>query len=215
MREASFLYAELVQVCTAGQAVWEGSQRSSCSLLAGRLCFFSALACSPALPNQPNWCLADSPCPTAPHLLLPTRWAPPCASSTAAAAWPWTTTARSQTPMPPCLTRSSTMLTTVSLAGGWGMPARRRVREHALETAGHRLWSAGGAATVPPVANLLTALAMHPYPRHAAPPLAFTVVSAVQEVCIQRGIPAPTIITESGRALASHASVLVFDVLNT
>ncbi|PRW33729.1 arginine decarboxylase [Chlorella sorokiniana] len=41
------------------------------------------------------------------------------------------------------------------------------------------------------------------------------VVSAVQEVCIQRSIPPPTIITESGRALASHASVLVFDVLNT
>ncbi|KAI7844481.1 hypothetical protein COHA_001941 [Chlorella ohadii] len=41
------------------------------------------------------------------------------------------------------------------------------------------------------------------------------VVSAVQEVCIQRGIAPPTIITESGRALASHASVLVFDVLTT
>lgn len=40
-------------------------------------------------------------------------------------------------------------------------------------------------------------------------------VSAVQEVCIQRGIAPPTIITESGRALASHASVLVFDVLTT
>jgi arginine decarboxylase len=41
------------------------------------------------------------------------------------------------------------------------------------------------------------------------------VVSAVQEVCIQRGIQPPTIITESGRALASHHSVLVFDVLTT
>ncbi|KAI3425248.1 hypothetical protein D9Q98_009016 [Chlorella vulgaris] len=39
------------------------------------------------------------------------------------------------------------------------------------------------------------------------------VVSAVQEMCIQRGIAPPTIITESGRALASHHSVLVFDVL--
>ncbi|KAL4430340.1 hypothetical protein ABPG77_002146 [Micractinium sp. CCAP 211/92] len=41
------------------------------------------------------------------------------------------------------------------------------------------------------------------------------VVSAVQEVCIQRSIAPPTIITESGRALASHHSVLVFDVLTT
>lgn len=40
-------------------------------------------------------------------------------------------------------------------------------------------------------------------------------VSAVQEVCIQRSIAPPTIITESGRALASHHSVLVFDVLTT
>ncbi|KAI8463251.1 MAG: arginine decarboxylase [Monoraphidium minutum] len=37
------------------------------------------------------------------------------------------------------------------------------------------------------------------------------VVSAMQEVCIQRGIAPPTIISESGRALASHHSVLVFD----
>lgn len=35
----------------------------------------------------------------------------------------------------------------------------------------------------------------------------------LQEVCIQRGIEAPTIMSESGRALASHHSVLVFDVL--
>ncbi|GAB4817650.1 hypothetical protein N2152v2_004696 [Parachlorella kessleri] len=39
------------------------------------------------------------------------------------------------------------------------------------------------------------------------------VVSAMQEVCIQRDIPAPTILSESGRALASHHAVLVFDVL--
>lgn len=54
----------------------------------------------------------------------------------------------------------------------------------------------------------------NPNPTHAraCPP---AVVSAVQEVCIQRGIQPPTIITESGRALASHHSVLVFDVLTT
>lgn len=34
-------------------------------------------------------------------------------------------------------------------------------------------------------------------------------------MCIQRSIPPPTIVTESGRALASHHSVLVFDVLTT
>ena len=51
-------------------------------------------------------------------------------------------------------------------------------------------------------------------PPPSAPALP-AVVSAVQEVCIQRGIPPPTIVTESGRALASHHSVLVFDVLTT
>lgn len=51
-------------------------------------------------------------------------------------------------------------------------------------------------------------------PLPGRPPRA-AVVSAVQEVCIQRSIAPPTIITESGRALASHHSVLVFDVLTT
>lgn len=51
--------------------------------------------------------------------------------------------------------------------------------------------------------------------RRSCPLPAPAVVSAVQEVCIQRGIPPPTIMTESGRALASHHSVLVFDVLTT
>jgi len=41
------------------------------------------------------------------------------------------------------------------------------------------------------------------------------VVLAWQEVGCQAGSAPPTIITESGRALASHASVLVFDVLTT
>lgn len=36
----------------------------------------------------------------------------------------------------------------------------------------------------------------------------------MQEVCVQRGIPPPVIISESGRALASHHTVLVFDVLS-
>ena len=39
-------------------------------------------------------------------------------------------------------------------------------------------------------------------------------MSALQEVCIERGIHPPTIISESGRALASHHAVLVFDVLS-
>ena len=42
---------------------------------------------------------------------------------------------------------------------------------------------------------------------------AFDVVSAIQEACDDRGVPHPVIVTESGRALTSHASVLVFDVL--
>ena len=33
-------------------------------------------------------------------------------------------------------------------------------------------------------------------------------------MCVQRGIEPPTIISESGRALASHHTVLVFDVLS-
>lgn len=32
--------------------------------------------------------------------------------------------------------------------------------------------------------------------------------------CLLKGVEEPVIISESGRALASHASVLVFDVLN-
>lgn len=35
----------------------------------------------------------------------------------------------------------------------------------------------------------------------------------MQEVCSQRGIPVPTIMSESGRALGSHHAVMVFDVL--
>lgn len=41
------------------------------------------------------------------------------------------------------------------------------------------------------------------------------VVSAVQEACDAAQIPCPTLISESGRAIASHQSVLIFDVLAT
>ncbi|NER80519.1 MAG: biosynthetic arginine decarboxylase [Leptolyngbya sp. SIO1D8] len=41
------------------------------------------------------------------------------------------------------------------------------------------------------------------------------VVAEVKEACAGRSIPVPTLISESGRALASHQSVLVFDVLGT
>ena len=42
---------------------------------------------------------------------------------------------------------------------------------------------------------------------------AYDVVAAIQEACDMRGIPHPDIVTESGRALVAHASVLIFDVL--
>jgi len=41
------------------------------------------------------------------------------------------------------------------------------------------------------------------------------VVSQVAETCNARGVPHPDIITESGRALVAHHSVLVYDVLGT
>jgi arginine decarboxylase len=41
------------------------------------------------------------------------------------------------------------------------------------------------------------------------------IVASLRDVCIERGIAVPpAIISESGRALVSHHSVLVFDVLN-
>jgi arginine decarboxylase len=39
------------------------------------------------------------------------------------------------------------------------------------------------------------------------------VVASVQEACDEAGLPHPDIISESGRALAAHHSVLIFDVL--
>jgi arginine decarboxylase len=41
----------------------------------------------------------------------------------------------------------------------------------------------------------------------------YDVVAALQEACDQRGVPHPEIVSESGRALVSHASVLIFDIL--
>ncbi len=41
------------------------------------------------------------------------------------------------------------------------------------------------------------------------------VVATIQECCQTQGVPMPTLVSESGRAIASHFSVLVFDVLST
>ncbi len=41
------------------------------------------------------------------------------------------------------------------------------------------------------------------------------IVAEVKEACAERNIPVPTLISESGRAIASHQSVLVFNVLGT
>jgi arginine decarboxylase len=44
---------------------------------------------------------------------------------------------------------------------------------------------------------------------------AYDVIAAVQEACRKADLAPPTIVTESGRAIATHQSVLVFDVLGT
>ncbi len=41
------------------------------------------------------------------------------------------------------------------------------------------------------------------------------VVAAIKDACTGAKIPVPTLVSESGRAIASHQSVLVFDVLGT
>lgn len=41
------------------------------------------------------------------------------------------------------------------------------------------------------------------------------IVAEVKEACEERGLPVPTLISESGRAIAAHQSVLVFDILGT
>jgi arginine decarboxylase len=41
------------------------------------------------------------------------------------------------------------------------------------------------------------------------------IIAEIKEACEERHLPVPTIVSESGRAIASHQSVLVFDVLGT
>jgi arginine decarboxylase len=41
------------------------------------------------------------------------------------------------------------------------------------------------------------------------------VVSSIQEACDEVGVPHPDIVTEAGRAMVAHHSVLIFDVLGT
>jgi arginine decarboxylase len=41
------------------------------------------------------------------------------------------------------------------------------------------------------------------------------IVAEVKEACDERQVPVPVLISESGRAIASHQSVLIFDVLST
>ncbi|MEL6351034.1 MAG: biosynthetic arginine decarboxylase [Cyanobacteria bacterium J06627_28] len=41
------------------------------------------------------------------------------------------------------------------------------------------------------------------------------VVAHVKDACVATGVPMPTLVSESGRAIASHQSVLIFDVLGT
>jgi arginine decarboxylase len=43
---------------------------------------------------------------------------------------------------------------------------------------------------------------------------AYDVVAEIKEACSENSIPMPTLVSESGRAIASHQSVLIFDVLN-
>jgi arginine decarboxylase len=43
---------------------------------------------------------------------------------------------------------------------------------------------------------------------------AYDVVAAIKDACVVKNVPVPVIISESGRAIASHQSVLIFEVLN-
>ena len=49
------------------------------------------------------------------------------------------------------------------------------------------------------------------HPKYSTQNYANDIVAAVNDMCVQRGIPAPLILTESGRSLASHHSVLIFN----
>jgi arginine decarboxylase len=42
---------------------------------------------------------------------------------------------------------------------------------------------------------------------------AYDIVAAIKDACGEKGVPVPTLTSESGRAIASHQSVLVFDVV--
>ncbi len=44
---------------------------------------------------------------------------------------------------------------------------------------------------------------------------AYDVVSEVKEACDRKGVPVPTLVSESGRAVSAHQSVLVFEVVGT
>ena len=48
------------------------------------------------------------------------------------------------------------------------------------------------------------------HPQYTLQNYANDIVAAVNDMCVQRGVSAPLIVTESGRALASHHSLLVF-----
>lgn len=223
MREASFLYAELVQVRAAAWAPACDTPAAGCqrgthlqpwaaAAPERTVCSTSALAVA----THPRPCLPLTPAP-APGLLAsappPPRWAPPCPTLTAAAVWLSTMTAPLPTPRRPWHTRCST---TQTMVGG---RESGELRESAAVGACCAHGSRGHCHRAAPSLALITAHASisapcpDVQPCRAAPPPA--VVSAVQEVCIQRSIAPPTIITESGRALASHHSVLVFDVLTT
>ncbi len=41
------------------------------------------------------------------------------------------------------------------------------------------------------------------------------VVAGVKDACLEKKLPVPTLISESGRAIAAHQSVLIFDILGT
>jgi arginine decarboxylase len=41
------------------------------------------------------------------------------------------------------------------------------------------------------------------------------VVAYVKDACVEQAVPMPTLVSESGRAIASHQSVLIFDILGT
>ncbi len=43
---------------------------------------------------------------------------------------------------------------------------------------------------------------------------AYDVVAAIKEACAKHNIPVPTIVSESGRAIAAHQSVLIMDVVS-